>query len=175
MRDHPFDVAPAPNTRRKVLRAAFVAPVITAVSSGSALAASSATCFARQIASPRFPGVGAQDNYLRIQLGKLVSGSATTYYVDGSTIQALRQTPPPAQNPVSTSYTLTTGQFQEFNKITNSETANVLPSQPSGGTYTQASGEWAVLRFGSDGKMVGVGSSGLGSAVTGSCLASLTP
>lgn len=49
---NPAETAPAPSARRKLLRGAFAAPVALTLQSGSAFAAASASCVARQVANP---------------------------------------------------------------------------------------------------------------------------
>ncbi len=164
----------APNTRRRILRAGFAAPVISTVASGSALAATSTTCFAAQIASNFFPPVtplkGPADTYLRVQLGSVTSGSTTTYYVDGSNVAALALAPK-----LIGGFTPAATKVKLFNVDTNSEVGGELAKPTTG--YTPTSGQYAVLRFNSSGQIVGVGRSGSTglAAVTASCWGSAAP
>lgn len=160
--------------RRKILRAGLGVPAITAVASGSALAATSATCFARQLSAPIFPTVndGNGDTYLRVQLGKLTaSGGTVSYYVDGSAIAALAP-----RLVKSASYTLSSTQFRTFDVQANTEGTSSVNAVATG-TYVKAGGKFAVLRFDTNGQIIGVGRSTTlaQSAVTDSCWSSAAP
>lgn len=169
---------PKAKVRRKLLRSMFAAPVLTTVASGSALAATSVTCVAKQTQSPVFPAVSTStDKYLRILLAKLqnnTDASKVYYFVAGSTIQAIAgvQVEPTYKNSMI-------GKWRKFVVTTNSEdmTIALLGSQPSytGWTYSTNSGRYAVLRFNSAGQVVGVGTSGTvgTSAITQSCMTSI--
>lgn len=165
-------------TRRTVIRAGFAVPALTTVACGSALAATSASCLSKQIASPDYPGVTTSlspDSYLRVQLVKRVQGQTTTYYVSGNAIANLKDTEGNTI-PRSPSYTVTDGKYQLFDIGTNAESGLVLSALPPGGQYTQTGGQYAALRFNLDGEIVGVGKGGTGtSAVGGSCWNSLSP
>ena len=174
-------------TRRKVIRASFAVPALATVASGSALAATSASCFAKQLARPgpgTYPPVSTSanpDTYLRVQLASLTpngNNAVPVYYVDGDTLAAtLGSTMVRAA-----SYTLSAGKFQKFDIATNLEVDGVLSTSPLNGngnnlTYNKQSGRFAALRFDSTGKVVGVGAStstGM-SAVQASCWSSLAP
>lgn len=165
-------------SRRTIIRAGFAVPTLATVASGSALAASSATCFARQMARPTYPAVttSAQaDKYLRVELGKFIKsgGGPATYYVDGSTLMsALGST-----LTKSTSYTMAANKFQPFDTSTNTESGPAVTSTPSNGRYVKAGGRFAALRFDTAGKVVGVGAATTSgtSAVQLSCWSSLAP
>jgi hypothetical protein len=68
------------------------------------------------------------------------------------------------------------GQFKEFNIGSNSEVGGLLTAEPAA-TYTSNGGQFAVLRFASDGAVVGVGQAGTSqqSAVQASCWSSIVP
>lgn len=161
-------------TRRKLLRAGFGVPAMTVVASGSALAATSSTCLARQLASPIFPAVTTGgDNYLRVQLGAFTptGGGAVSYYVDGANVAALSP-----RLTKSTTYSLTNTQVRAFNIVTNTEGSTSQSPPSSGGTYTRTGGRFAALRFDASGQIVGVGQSTTAaqSAVTNSCWSSVS-
>lgn len=185
---------PQPNVlerRRKILRAGFGVPVVSAVASGNALAAASATSLQRQLSNPVYPAVAdsaTAGNYLRVQLGMLVKRENNTdgppsYYVDGNAIEALKTPAPPGRTVAvvrSSSYLVGPGQFSEFNVATNTEGEKVktspfppLPTSTATYTYTQASGKFAALRFDSTGRIIGVGAGPAGqSAATQSIMGS---
>jgi hypothetical protein len=177
--------AALPSTkRRKLIRAGFAVPVIATVASGSALAASSASCMARQTASTDtgfYPAVnlGTGDTYMRVQLGlRTIGGNSSKYYVDGNKLNNLLAMHSPTLEK-SSGYMMSANKFQEFSVLGNEEVGSIIDALPNGqgGSYTDSSGQFAVLRFGSDGRIVGVGSAPGGgqSAVQLSCWSSLTP
>lgn len=173
---HTTDVISA--TRRTVIRASFGVPALATVASGSALAATSATCFAKQLTTPVYPlptTSANPDTYLRVQLGKFVAngaGGAVTYYVDGSNLNAALGT----KLQRSAGYLMGNGNFQTFDVGTNTETGPIVSATPSNGTYTRSGGTYVVLRFDSTGKVVGVGRGGAGTTAVGaSCWSSFSP
>ena len=187
MNRHPSQTTEVSATRRKVIRAGFAVPAIATVASGSALAATSATCLARQTAGSNgtYPAVSTSanpDTFLRVQLGVYEFKNKNTpsvYYVDGSALDATLSN---SKIKKSGQYLVKAGNFQLFNIATNEESGGLLTTQPNGGSngndgaYKQLSGHYAVLRFDSLGYVVGVGkpTSGTGmSAVQASCWSSI--
>jgi hypothetical protein len=168
-------------SRRKLVRAGFAVPALATVASGSALAATSATCFARQMSRP---GVGtyapvsssaSADTFLRVQLGKFTKNGTgeVNYYVDGNNLASTLG----AAITRHVSYTVSPGKFQKFDIVNNVEFPDVLNGAPNGGTYVANGNKFAVLRFNASGQVVGVGkstSTGF-SAVQASCWSSLAP
>jgi hypothetical protein len=174
------------SARRKLIRASFAVPAIATVASGSALAGTSTSCFARQLnphAAGYYPGVSdwnssTTDTFMRVQLAKRVHQNMVTYYVDGNTLDTLMTGHDPRLPRLAKSmnYALNKNTYRLFNIATNMESGSILTSKPTG-HYNPAGGKFAVLRFGSDGKIIGVGrSSNLNqSAVQLSCWSSLRP
>lgn len=183
--DDSTDLTPPSTARRKLIRAGFAVPAIATVASGSALAGTSTSCLARQL-NPHTAGTyrgvidanSTTDTFMRVELGKRVHGNSVTkvsYYVDGNNLHTLmtHHTPVLAKN---TGYALNKNTYQLFDITTNTEKGSILDAQP-GGNYIAAGGKFAVLRFGSDGRIVGVGTSSnlYQSAVQLSCWSSLAP
>lgn len=167
--------------RRTLLRSMFVAPALTTVASGSALAATSLTCAMKQTQSPIFPPVSTSpDGYLRIELAKLqknTDSSKVKYYVPGSVIQLLTvvNVEPSYKNSMNGRWVW----FIVDSKDGAVNTESGLPFFPQPAktdwTYYPTSGRFAVLRFNSAGQVVGVGmKSGSGtSALAHTCMNSI--
>ena len=188
--NRPTSLTPAVSaSRRKLIRAGFAVPALATVASGSALAATSATCFARQMSRP---GAGMYapvsstanaDTFLRVELGRFTpngNGQTPIYYVDGNNLASRLGTSTLGAAMVrSAGYQLGPGKFQKFDIINNIEfaTEGIVSATPNNGTYVANGGKFAVLRFNSAGQVVGVGTStntGV-SAVQASCWSSLAP
>lgn len=160
-----------PSARRRLLRAAFAAPSVLALHSGSALAASSnLRCVSNANAStaPDPAGVvGAVDGYVRVQLYE--RGNSNQWFLSGSSVQTV------AVVGKAFSSFLQSGQWQEvLLGLNNSATLGSISSSQPGGTSLGA--KWAALRFVAN--ETGAGSVDIvgiidgnsnGSAVAGTC------
>lgn len=153
--------------RRSLLRGTFAAPAVLTMYSGGALATTSATCVAKAQSTPATGGVAtyvpptpAPDTYLRVRLWRSTTGN---YWLRYDQIQAFAG----ASNIIATS-----NNYRRFIVNTNTLSTSVSPNEVNvanpPGTLS-ASDKWAALRFDGTGNLVGVGATGGGSAITGSC------
>jgi hypothetical protein len=162
--------------RRRLIRGAFAAPAVLTLYSGTAAAAQSILCSAKQNSSPVTPVPGVltslSDGYVRYQLWGLVSNTnATTvlrYYVKGADFASMSR--PATFRPTST-------EWQEFDISSNSAIAGAYTStEPAETGYTlQKVAQYVVLRIDGSGAVVGVGDGTDGSALGNSCWCSLNP
>jgi hypothetical protein len=165
----PVHPTPAPpNARRKLIRGVFAAPAVLTVSSGSALAATSASCLQKQLSRSEYPEVSevpipTGTTWMRVQLGVMestTSPSLSVYYVD------------PRNFPSPPGYL--GGSLRLFNIGTNSEGTEPLSEpalQANFSPYSKSGGKWAVIRYNASGTIVGVGKGTVGqdTAVGRSC------
>jgi hypothetical protein len=158
------------SARRRLIRGAFAAPAVLTMYSGGALAQASVTCVARAAqATPVIPGVAtytpptpAPDTYMRIRLW--LSTATQKYWLGYDQISAFTG----ALGIIATS-----GNYREFLVNTNSLSLTNKDVAASGvGTLTP-SDRWVALRFDASGNLVGVGTTGDGTAITGSCWTSV--
>lgn len=148
---------PRENARRKLVRGVFAAPAIMTVCSGSAFAAASGLrCIANQANSPLTePVTGATDTWLRVQL----YSQGGKYYVRGSDIGAFKRS--------ANSVYLSSNQWQAFDISTN--TAGAITTNPPGNPQPSNPPKYVAVRVDASGNIVGVGATGSGSAVAGTC------
>lgn len=164
MNDETANTAGEKLARRRLLRGSFAAPVVLTMYSGGALALTSATCVAKAQTNPVTQGVAtyvpptpAPDTYLRIRLW---ISTNNTYWLRYDQISAFTG---------AAAIIATSNNYRQFIPSTNLlSTTAINVANPPGGTLT-ASDKWAALRFDGTGNLVGVGASGGGSAITGSC------
>lgn len=153
--------------RRRLLRGSFSAPAVLTLTSGSALAAQSATCLARVVASDGQDGSTAGlanstslDSLMRVRLRKRTSNNvhfvaksdlgqpvATTLWPDGTAWKRFGVDP---------------GNLTRYNKLYGDDEMGAIPSNSQTDLYV-------ALRFDVHGNIVGMGLSGTGSVVSGSC------
>ena len=172
--------SPLRAARRKLVRGVFVAPAVLTVCSGSAFAAASnplrcvenhVTGTSAKSAAVLPTGTGssavAPDAFLRVQLrSKLVSMSATSYYVSGGDLAPFRRG-------TATCF-LSSAQWQQFDPVLSSGQGALTGGAISDPTGTSLSGKWAVVQFDKDGNINSVGGSLKGtSMVGGSCWTSV--
>lgn len=151
---------PPANARRRLLRGGFAAPAVLTLCSGSALAASSSLrCVATQAATPATAPVSSStDSWVRVQLW--TKGSSNNYFVKGADLVALK---PPSTS--TTSY-LGATQWQAFD-VTNN-TAGAIEG-PRSGMQLSSPAKYAAIRVDANGNIVGIGSTGGGTAIAGTC------
>lgn len=162
------------SARRRLIRGAFAAPAVLTLHSGSAVAAQSVLCSAKQNNNPvtPVPGVSTSpsDGYVRYQLWALVDGTVVVddkYYIQGSDFGSMQ---------VAVGFRPTTTEWQEFDIANNTAATTYLGTQPSSGTaqFTRVQ-QYAILRIDASGAIVGVGDGTSGSATGHSCWCSLNP
>lgn len=192
---------PEPCARRKLVRGAFAAPVALTLHSGSAFAAASATCVARQVANPVVtPSETVAGTWLRVPVWKLnpTGTNNNSRWVSGSDILAI-------SGPGSTNF-IESGQwyciFRQSGASTvispgvvgevEAKVGDILDVKPSSrGTGGSTSvpveaqpipagtpNETIVVRFNERGDIVGVvgiGDTHGSSAVAASCWSSFRP
>jgi len=163
---------PKGSARRKLVRGTFAAPALLALHSGGALAASSnLRCISVRNANPVSPvpavtSSPTADTYLRYQLWSIQNNGNSTiagYFVRGADLAPLARA---GQAPY-----LPSSQAQLFDVSTNTGSATFTTDPPSmtGNQSVVRSEKFAVLRIDANGRIVGIGSGGTGSAVSGSC------
>lgn len=153
--------------RRRLLRGSFSVPAVLTLSSGSALAAKSATCLAKETASPSTAGLvsGASlDTLMRVKLRK--RNNNNVHFVARSDLG----------QPVALSLWNTATNWQRFgvdvstpsqyNQLYGNQQTNAVPASSPVDLYV-------ALRFDANGNIVGMGLSGAGSVVGGSCWTSM--
>ncbi len=153
--------------RRRLLRGTFAAPAVLTMYSGGALAVTSATCVAKAQGTPVTGGVAtytpptpAPDTYLRVRLWHSSTGN---YWLRYDQIQAYAG---------ASSIIATSNNYRRFLVGTNALSTTLSPNEvnianPPGSL--SPSNKWAALRLDGAGNLVGVGATGGGSAITGSC------
>ena len=170
MTDDKQDIPPNSNTRRKLLRGSFAAPVVLTVHSGAAQATTSVgACLARANANPLTSGTGVkgvEDTFFRYKLWALVKSNNPnvifSYWVVGSELSVYKRN---SQSPF-----LDSGKYQQFDLANNVLISNVVSAAPTKTDYTfKVISKWVVLRVNSSGKIVSVGSAGGGAPVSDSC------
>lgn len=173
----------ATSARRRLIRGAFSAPAALTLYSGSAFAATSLTCVARQVLTPVNPNMSASagaDVYVRVQVRDKRSGqNRSTWVFGGDLLVAATLTTGQASNSflgTDNWYCLTAGNnigntsgFTAGLVYTNS-TATANP----GGTPTLTANSYVAMRVDSSGKIVGVTTSANASAVSRSCWTSFS-
>lgn len=124
------------------------------VCSGSALAASSSLrCVANQAGTGQTVTVSnSADTWVRVQL--CIAGQ--TYYVKGSDFDALRARGKSAY--------ISSSEWQPFD--INANTAGTVTTAPTSWTRSY---KYAAIRVDANGNIVGVGASGGGAAIAGTC------
>lgn len=155
--------------RRRLLRGSFSVPAVMALTSGSALAAKSATCLAKATLSPTTAGIvssASLDTLMRIRL-RARSDFPDRHFVARSDLGGL---------PVALSLWSDSTKWQRFGVATSN------PAQYNQLFGTQRTNDppansqvdlWIALRFDSGGNIVGMGLSGGGSVVGSSCWTSI--
>ncbi|HRD95382.1 MAG TPA: hypothetical protein PLA97_03140 [Rubrivivax sp.] len=154
--------------RRRLLRGSFSAPAVLALTSGSALAAQSATCLAKATASPSTaPMVSGSslDTLMRVRLRKRDNNNV--HFVARSDLGAL---------PIALSLWGVNTLWQrfgvlstvpaEFNMFYGNQQTNSVPANVQVDLYV-------AMRFDAGGNVVGMGLSGTGSVVGSSCWTSI--
>jgi len=159
----------AQTARRQLVRGVFAAPALLTVYSGSALAAGSAMrCLVNQTNTPVTKLVSdSTDLWLRVQLRQTGSSLPFSYWVRGADLQirlGLRNR--------NTVY-LSNSEWQPFN-ITNNTAGTKTTTAPIGDVESNPP-KWAALRLDANGNVVGVGATGAGSALSGTCWHSVLP
>ena len=170
------------SARRRLIRGVFAAPAALTLYSGSAFAAASQTCVAKQVSNAPFLATasGSPDIWLRVQLWTLGNGPGnnTTHlstWVSGADVAAL--------NAVSAGAPyLSNTQWQAFTADTHSGyTVGAILNTPPTHTHSPAgtplthNGSYVALRVNTSGNIVGVvgiGSSSGTSSVANTCWAS---
>ena len=152
------------SARRRLIRGAFAAPAVLTLYSGSAVAAQSVLCSAKQNNNPVKPVPDVlpspNDGYVRYQLWALVNESGNVignkYYIQGSDFGSMH---------VAVGFRPATNEWQEFDIATNTAANTYLLRKPSSGTneFKQVP-QYAILRIDSSGAIVGVGDGTSGSA-----------
>ena len=163
------------SARRRLVRAAFAAPAVLQLYSGSAFAnASSARCVANQVAYPQYPtATTVPDVWVRVRLWTLGSAANLSAWVRGSDVIAL-------VNGLSLYSYLQSAQWQCFVAGNGSgySVGQMLSTPPTrSGSSLAQNGSYVAVRVDSTGKIIGVvGLDGsAGSAVRlASCWASFT-
>lgn len=166
--NHPDRIPePTDSARRRLLRGSFAAPAVLTMASGSAMAAQSATCLARVVASDGQDGSTASllsgtslDSLMRVRLRKrngkdwyfvarsdLGQPVATTLWNDSTTWQKF------GIDPLVTS---------NYNQLYENQRSQSIPGNTLANLYV-------ALRYDVNGNIVGMGLSGDGSVVSGSC------
>lgn len=157
------------SARRRLLRGSFSVPAILTLTSGSALAAQSATCLVKATSTPSTAGIinsnsQSLDTLMRVKLRK---DSSNVYFVARSDLGVL---------PVALTLWNASTAWQRFgidslvstqyNRLYGTQESTALPAN------TQVN-LWVALRFDATGSVVGMGLSGTGSVVGGSCWTSI--
>ena len=163
MNRFPESTTKSASGRRRLLRATMSAPVVLTVYSGSAMAGASTRCLANAVAHPTTRPVitagtpaAAQstDAFVRVRLYK----QGNDYWVRGSDLGSSVAITGGPSSQQSRKFGIAAGE--------NTFTASSQTSLPSG---AQLSNQYAAVRYDATGKVVGVGASGSGSAITQSC------
>jgi len=179
------------SARRRLVRGAFAAPAALTLYSGSAFAATSLSCVAKEVNHPTYPGPVTNplpsDTYLRVPLYSLAGQTAPSTWIRGSDINLLARQIPGTNPPY-----ITNTQWQCFsagssNVKINTVTVTPLPGtvyagQPSrirNGAPPQKSDSYVAIRIDNNGKIVGVVGVGVPNASTSavhqSCWTSFKP
>jgi len=183
-----LDTAAHTSARRRLVRGAFAAPAALTLYNGSAFAATSLSCVAKEVRNPTYPtaitSLSSSDTYLRVRLHTLAATTPSAWikgaditvrqlagtpspYITGSEWQCfVVGSPPQVQFGTSTPVTPTAG--------------TIYPSAPNIGTnIPQQNGSYVAIRIDASGKIVGVvedgGATGNTSAVHQSCWTSFKP
>lgn len=156
------------SARRRLLRGSFAAPAVLMLSSGSALAAKSATCLAKETTSPSTaPLVSSSslDTLMRVKLRK--RSDYNVHFVAREDLGGLN---------IALSLWSTTTKWQKFgvstaspdkyNKLYDLQQTTNLPANSQVDLFV-------ALRFDADGNVVGMGLSGSGSVIGQSCWTSI--
>lgn len=159
--------------RRKLLRGAFAAPAVLTLHSGSALATgSSLRCLQYQANTvPTTKPTGGMDAFVRVPVYPMTT-NPNRYFIKGSDVFGKWVT-----GRHKTTWGIASTQYQEFNPAATGTTANKLIGSPVSidpglsSTVTQ----YASLRFDANGNIMGIGTSGSGSAMPGTCWLSAAP
>lgn len=179
------------SARRRLVRGVFAAPVALTLYNGSAFAAASNSCVAKEVANPTYPGTIAtlspSDTYLRVRLWTLPSGTPSAW-VKGSDVTALQVTGAPIPYIQNTQWQcFVVGVNPSDVKIGGGPAKdpvagtlyNSEPRLPTGNATPTKNGSYVALRIDSTGKIVGVVGIGVAaggtSAVHQSCWASFKP
>ncbi len=188
----PVETAPAPSARRRLLRGAFAAPVALTLQSGSAFAAASATCVARQVANPVRSqsdiDKGLNVDWVRVRAWILdpAGDKNTSTWVWGEDVAAFAK-------PGRTVFISKTQWYAVFAEsaarvvgstgeepVVVGTTLGSKPGSVGNGTVTSFAKEstsiTVAIKVDANGNIIGmVGDSTGGSAVTGSCWSSFRP
>lgn len=150
--------------RRRLLRGSFSVPAVLTLTSGSALAAKSATCLAKETTTPSSAGLVSStslDTLMRVKLRKRSDNNV--HFVARSDLGAL---------PIALSLWNTGTQWQKFGVVaTDSTKYNKLYGGQQTGTPPSSTPVdlYVALRLDAGGNVVGMGLSGGGSVVGSSC------
>ena len=158
LRDAATLPVPRSNARRRLVRGAFAAPAVMTVCSGSALAASSSLrCVAHQAGTgTSVPVSDATDAWVRVRLW--TQGASANYFISGADVVALKRAS-------ATAYIGPTA-WQPFDIKTN--TAGVIGGDGNG-KQQSVPAKYAAIRVDASGNIVGVGATGGGAAIAGTC------
>lgn len=169
------------------MRGVFAAPAVLTLYNGSAFAAASSNCVAKEVTNPTYPGpIGApdpNDTYVRVKLWTL-PGNTPSSWIKGADVTALQKpgTPIPYID-ASDWQCFVVGDPADVTINTVSVTpiaGEVYDGQPSVGTNLPTqNGAYVALRVDANGQIVGVVGFGVtttgNSAVHHSCWASFKP
>lgn len=149
--------------RRRLIRGSFSVPAVLTLASGSALAATSATCLAKATATPSTAALAngtPGDTFLRVRLVQYTG--VPEYAVTKASFGTIA---------VNSSFWTSGIAWQQFdintNLVVGSPRTGSIPGSPSNSNY------YVALRLNSAGEIVGVGASGSGSVVGSSCWTSM--
>ena len=152
--------------RRRLLRGSFSAPAVLALTSGSALAAQSATCLAKATTTPSTAGIVSSstlDTLMRVRLRK--DSSNNEHFVARSDLGALT---------VALSLWGLSTVWQRFGVVAGPDYNKFYSSQQTDSVPANSQVDlYVALRFDASGTVVGMGLSGSGSVVGSSCWTSI--
>jgi len=177
------------SARRRLVRGAFAAPAALALYSGSAFAATSLSCVAKEVRNPTYPAVitnlSPSDTYLRVRLHTLAGRSTTSAWIKGSDITALQLAGTPSPYITSSQWQCFSVGLSKVKIDTEIVTPmagtiyNGQPSRISNGALPRQDGSYVAIRIDISGKIVGVVGVGIStpstSAVHQSCWTSFKP
>ena len=181
----PESAETAASAQRRLVRGAFAAPAALTLMSGSAFAATSLSCVARQLTNPVQPtpdpamtANGGGDNYIRVQLQQKFTGAPSpatqSTWVSGADL--LLAPVPPAV--ASGSFLGTNNWWCYTAGASSGYSAGRMYSDADakdiarGGTPTLMPNQYVAVRFDVTGKIVSVTSAANTSAVSHSCWSS---
>lgn len=143
------------SARRRLVRGVFAAPAALSLYSGSALAATSMSCLAKEVAAKNMPELadsGTSDTYIRVQLQKLKKNdNIYTLWIRGADLV-------PWQKGSNVPF-LGSDEWQCFSKRGSSQYSvkQIVSAPPAQQDYQlKLSGKWVALKIDSFGNITGV-------------------